>query len=93
MNDQIKNTIFSLRANGFKATFFPDEVSARTAIIKECGSNNSIGVGGSQTILDLNIYHDLVAAKNSVYWHWMCNDKNKSCERKNARTADIYIYF
>ena len=46
--------------------------------------NTSVGIGGSVTVQELNLYEEL-AKNNDVYWHW------EKAEIAKANSADVYL--
>jgi hypothetical protein len=81
--------IKALEKNGFKASFFNNQQDAKKMLLNEISKDESVGVGGSITILDMGVYEDLVERGNPTYWHWKAEDKKAALEK--ATTTDIYI--
>lgn len=81
--------IMALKKNGFEANFFENSEDAKTHLLKEIDRNESVGIGGSMTVLDMGIYDDLVGRGNDTYWHWKAEDKKSALE--NSVNTDVYL--
>lgn len=81
--------IMALKKNGFEANFFENSEDAKTHLLKEIDRNESVGIGGSMTVLDMGIYDDLVGRGNHTYWHWKAEDKKSALE--NSVNTDVYL--
>jgi hypothetical protein len=79
----------NLKKNGFLVKIFNNTVEAKEDLLKEISVDESIAIGGSMTISNMNIYEELKNMGNQVYWHWKAEDKKK--ELSLARNADIYL--
>ncbi|MGM0395512.1 MAG: lactate utilization protein [Bacillota bacterium] len=82
-------TIKALEKNGFKAMQFENSMDAREHLLGEINSTDSVGIGGSMTILDMGIYEKLVESGNNTYWHWKAEDKKDAL--KNAVNSTVYL--
>ncbi|MDD4727007.1 MAG: lactate utilization protein [Tissierellia bacterium] len=74
---------------GYKVKCFIDSKSACEEILKDIKLEDTIGIGGSVTVLDMGLYQALSDRGNTVYWHWKSEDKKESF--KKAKDADIYL--
>ncbi|MBU5440072.1 lactate utilization protein [Tissierella sp. MSJ-40] len=79
----------NLKKNGFLVKIFNNTVEAKEDLLKEISVDESIAIGGSMTISNMNIYEELKNMGNQVHWHWKAEDKKK--ELSLARNADIYL--
>lgn len=61
----------------------------KNQLLEDIELNNTIGIGGSVTIQSLNVYEELNARGNKVYWHW--KEENKKETLEFAKSADIYL--
>ena len=53
--------------------------------------NTSVGMGGSKTIEELNLY-ELLSKHNEVYWHQVAKDSNESLElRYKEANTKVYL--
>ncbi|MDO4941193.1 MAG: lactate utilization protein [Erysipelotrichaceae bacterium] len=78
--DKLKNNLEEL---GYIVSIFDNKEDASKYL---CDSikNTSVGIGGSVTIQQLNLYDELLKS-NEVYWHW------EKAEIAKANSADIYL--
>ena len=74
----------NLIKKGYIANVFSNTLEAKEYLLKTI-TNKTIGIGGSTTIDQLNIYDDL-CKNNTVYWHWKENDV-----LAKAITTDVYL--
>lgn len=68
---------------GYKVDVFDTADQARQYLLDNL-KNVSIGIGGSVTIENMNIYEEL-SKNNTVYWHWEKDELHK------AATTDVYL--
>lgn len=81
---EIKNNLKKL---GYKVTTFEKGCEAAEYIGRAI-KDSTVGIGGSQTIKELNLYEVLINNNNDVYWHWIMEPETAIT---NAMTADYYI--
>lgn len=92
MDDKIRELIEVLDSKGIKTSYFNSKEEARTHILKEVDPNMVVGIGGSMTIMELDIYKELKVKSNSVYWHWMVKPEDRDeVRRKASFTSDLYL--
>ena len=92
MDPIISKTIKSLRKKGFPAEVYPDRESVLEAVLSEIALNESVGIGGSMTVMELGLDDLLIQRGNKVFFHWRENSPEKMGETKrDARDADVYI--
>lgn len=61
------------------------------AYLKEQIQNTTVGIGGSMTVQQLNLF-DVLSETNEVSWHWRIPEGMNTVEvRKKENTADHYI--
>ncbi|MDF2891016.1 MAG: Transcriptional regulator of sugar metabolism [Clostridia bacterium] len=92
MEQIIKNTIEGLKKNNFDVKYFETSKEAVQEILKEIKAEDTVGIGGSMTIKDLELDTLLKERGNTVYWHWLeanVEDMNKA--RRTAAQADVYL--
>ena len=75
-----------LNRRGFKSCVVPDVSSALGEALKIIGSG-SVGIGGSLTVQELELYENLKKQGNTVYWHW----KDGASAKREAAVADFYV--
>lgn len=77
-----------LTNNGFKVKTFNNILEAKESLLSQIKNDESIGIGGSITIQEMDIYENLKAKGNQVYWHWKQDIPNAAAK---AIDADTYI--
>jgi L-lactate utilization protein LutB len=92
MEQFIKNTIEGLKKNNFEVKYFETAQEAAQEILKEIKPEETVGMGGSMTIKQLQLDTRLKQRGNTVYWHWLeatAEDMNKA--RQSASHSDVYL--
>lgn len=80
----------NLEEKGYKVTVFDTKENASNYLDGQI-HGTSIGLGGSVTIHDMNIY-DLLSKHNEVYWHDKKPEDMTIMETRTAATrAEVYI--
>jgi L-lactate utilization protein LutB len=88
----IERTIENLERNGFSVKFFEDSQSAKEAMLEEIKPDQTVGFGGSMTIVDMGIYEILKERGNPVYWHWKAGEGEDRKELlKQSANTDVYF--
>ena len=82
----MEKTIEKLRKNGFEVSRFATGEEAADYIGRSL-RGKTVGIGGSMTLRDLNIY-DHIRQNNTVYWH-MVEPGDETMEKASA--AQVYI--
>lgn len=77
-----------LTRNGFKVKTFNNISEAKEELLSEIKNYETVGIGGSMTLEQMDIYDDLKAKGGEIYWHWRKDIPNVATK---ARTADTYI--
>ncbi len=85
----MKELINTLEKCGYTVKEFNDSKEAKMEILKEIGLSDSIGIGGSMTILGMGLYEAFKERGNEVYWHWKAT--NREVELEKAKSAKVYI--
>ncbi len=87
----VKNTLENLERNQFVVKYFEDIEEAVDNVLEEIPKEASVGIGGSVTIKELEIYEKLINRGNEVYWHHKCQPHEKKVVLKKAAVSDIYL--
>ena len=85
--DQLAKT---LERKGFRVTSYETGDAVRQALLSEIAAGETVGVGGSVTIRDLDILGALAEKKCAVHWHWLAPE-NMDEARRLAANADVYL--
>lgn len=88
MNKEFLELEKTLIKNGFKFKVFNNRLEAKKELLSKIEKDNSIGIGGSITVEEVDIYDDLKENGNKVYWHWRQDVPDATLK---AIDADIYI--
>lgn len=90
MKEIIKNTIKALEKNNIPVQYCENEQEAIDALLDEIKIEDSVGIGGSMTIYEMNLHQVLKDRGNKVYFHWLEGvDADKT--RLIASRADVYL--
>ena len=90
-NKEIEKLLSVLNKKNFKASFFSSEQEAKEAIFGLIEEGQSVGIGGSITILGMNIHKELQEKGHDVYWHWLVEPALADETRVKANNADVYL--
>ncbi|MDR5660050.1 lactate utilization protein [Serpentinicella sp. ANB-PHB4] len=93
MDQRIKKVINNLNNRNINSTYFNNRHQLKEILLKETiNINDKVGIGGSMTIKELDLYKSLTKRGNTVYWHWMTDSKYQNEERRKASfNSDIYL--
>lgn len=76
----------NLKSREFEARYFDRKEDAADYLVEQI-HDTTVGIGGSLTIDQLNIY-DRLCKNNTVYWHW--KEKNDIIYKKEME-ADVFL--
>ena len=83
----VELTMQNLEKRGFRTSRFPNREAAAEYLLQEIG-DKAVGIGGSITILELDLYDRLPAsARGDAFWHWK-QDHNILAQ---ANAAPVYL--
>ncbi len=82
---ELKST---LTGNGFQVKLFNSIVEAKEELLSQIITEESVGIGGSITVQEMDVYEELKARGNDIYWHWRKDVENAIIKAINA---DTYI--
>lgn len=92
--NEYQELIDLLNSKRFHAEFFEDASSAKKRVIELIADAASVGIGGSQTIMDTGLFDDIVSTGKTVYSAVLEQQKEKPDKMaawKNAMSADVYL--
>ncbi|WOO37080.1 lactate utilization protein [Anaerocolumna sp. AGMB13020] len=82
--------INNLESLGYTVSEFNDAEEATKYLANQL-SDRTIGIGGSVTVEEMNLY-DALVSRNDVYWHMRLPENMSVMEaRKRANLSDLYI--
>jgi L-lactate utilization protein LutB len=87
----LKKIVENLKKRGFDVEIFQTKDDARKKLIEEVGTGRKVGIGGSMTIKELDVYDKLKENGNDVLWHWRTEPQYVGGVLKEAMTADVYL--
>ena len=92
MEDRVKRTMDSLLKNNIVASYFENSNEAVNYLLNEIEVSSTVGIGGSMTIMSLEIPHKLIGRGNNVAFHWLEKSAEKMDEaRILASKSDVYL--
>ena len=80
----------NLEKKGFRATYCETRTEAGQILLSEIQDGETVGIGGSMTIKELDLLDALGRKNCAVHWHWLPGANNKET-RKLAADANIYL--
>lgn len=92
MEDRVKKTMESLLKNKIATSYFENSSEAVNYLLNEIENSSTVGIGGSMTVMSLEIPQKLIARGNHVAFHWLENSAEKMDEaRGKASKSDVYL--
>jgi len=92
MNVSLRNAIESLQRNGFTVNCFETSLEAKQALLTDISVEETVGMGGSMTLINMGIIEELQSRGNSVFYHGLAKSpEEKKYMYENAGKADIYL--
>ena len=85
--EQIKR---ALERRGFAVTCHASAAEARAYLLQALEGVNSVGIGGSVSVQQLDIVDTLLSRGTTVHWHWLPSDGGED-PRRLALFADAYL--
>ena len=80
----------TLEKKGFRAMYCATREEARQIVLSEIKNNETVGIGGSVSIQELDLLNALAEKSCPVYWHWLPADDVQEMRTLAAR-ADVYL--
>lgn len=92
MNKTVEKTMEALKENGFEPRYFENHKDAMEALLEDISLNETVGVGGSMTVMGLGIIDKLREKGYKVFTHNGESDPLVKKEMlKNAMFANVYL--
>ena len=91
MNEQLEKVASALRRRGFEAVVFDTREQAVAHILRELGSVQEVGMGGSATLAQLKLDAVLREAGHTVHWHQGAPREEGPAIRRAAMCAQAYF--
>ncbi|MDF2841099.1 MAG: Transcriptional regulator of sugar metabolism [Clostridia bacterium] len=92
MEQIVRNTIEALKKNHFDVKYFETSKEAVDELLIEIKQEESVGIGGSMTIKNLELDRLLLERGNTVHWHWLETTPERMDQARGAAAAaDVYL--
>lgn len=88
MLDQVKT---ALEQRGYAVQLFQTAQEAKAYVLASVSPEQSVGIGGSVTVQQLELDKALAEKGCPVYWHWTAPGPEKEAAQISAATADVYL--
>lgn len=88
MLEQLKTV---LENKGYTVRLFQTAQQAREYVLASVSPEQSVGIGGSISVQQLELDKELAAKGCPVYWHWTAPGPEKEAAQVSAATADVYL--
>lgn len=90
MDERLKKVIKELNRRGFWACAVSTKEEAQKMLLQAVEAAQTIGIGGSVSIQQLDIVNTLQGKGKQVYWHWLTAE-NRTETQKKALFAEVYL--
>ncbi|AOY78363.1 lactate utilization protein [Clostridium formicaceticum] len=87
----VSTVVQNLEKRKIKAKFFETKEEAKKEVLKDIQPYASIGIGGSATIKEMELYEALLKENKKVYWHWQVEKEKVSEIRQLASQSEVYL--
>ena len=88
MLEQIKSV---LEKKGYAVQLFKSAQEAKDYVLNSVQAGQSVGVGGSITVQQMELDKALAEKGCPVWWHWTAPGPEKEAAHVNAAVADVYL--
>lgn len=85
----MKDMISILEKNGYIVRKIDKSEFVLEELFNDISKEDTVGFGGSMTLLELGLFEKLEERGNKVFWHWKSTDRAETLE--SAKNADIYL--
>mgnify|MGYP000870286965 CR=1 FL=1 len=91
MQKTVNHLLKNLEKRKIGAKYFDSVDAAKKEILAELNSCEDVGIGGSKTIMDMELHKDLKEAGKNIYWHWLVKADEQEDVRRKALNSDVYL--
>lgn len=92
MTELMKTVSERLTQRGFEVFHAHTRSEAHDTLLSLIAPGQSVGIGGSVSIRELDILDALTAQDSRVSWHWLADSPEAgNTAKENARTSDVYL--
>ena len=90
-NQTIQRTLAALEKNGFQTFFAPTTNEALEKVLSLIPSNAKVGIGGSNTLREINLIDALTARGNIMFEHWQQPEENVVTIMREQLNSDVFV--
>lgn len=90
-NQMIQRTLAALEKNGFQTFFAPTTNEALEKVLSLIPSNAKVGIGGSNTLREINLIDALTARGNTMFEHWQQPEENVVTIMREQLNSDVFV--
>lgn len=87
----IPKVIEALKRRGIEACFADNRDLARDELLKIIPDGETVGIGGSVTIQEIDLVDGLQRKGCNVLWHWICPSEEMATVREKATRAKYFL--
>lgn len=91
MRETLEKTAAALRARGFDAAVFATAQEACAFIRGDMPAGATVALGGSMTVMQLNLHAQLREDGHTVLWHWETPPEQRPALLHEAMRAPLYM--
>lgn len=91
MKDTLNRVADALRARGFDASVFETAAEAAAFILSDVPAGQTVAIGGSSTVKEMDLQTQLRQAGHEVLWHWEVEPAKRAALLHEAMNAPVYL--
>lgn len=91
MNEMLSRVADALRSRGFDASVFDSSVDATKFILSDIPAGQTVAIGGSMTVKQMDLQTRLREAGHDVLWHWEVEPAKRPALLHEAMNAPFYL--
>ena len=91
MEQHMHKALETMIKHGFEVVELETAAQAKAYLLQAIPDGNSVGVGGSVTIREIDVLPALQSKGCTVYSHWGVPKQDVQRIQENARMADVYL--
>ena len=91
MNDMLNRVADALRSRGFDAAVFESSADAASFILGDIPEGQTVAIGGSMTVKQMDLHTRLRQAGHTVLWHWEEEPAKRAALLHEAMNAPVYL--
>lgn len=91
MIEKLNQTAEKLRARGFGVSVFASADEASAFVLSDVPTGQTVAIGGSMTVKQMNLHEKLRQAGHRVLWHWEAAPADRPALLHEAMNAPVYL--